>query len=55
MKKILSIIFGVLALITLPIWWAMFNILGMRITFKEIFREWLIYWKSGEPWGVFDT
>ena len=54
MRKIINLTLGVVALIVLPFWWSMFNAIGLRITFKEIFIEWFTHWKSGEAWGVFD-
>jgi hypothetical protein len=47
-------ILGYLGFILIPLFWIIFNILGVRITFVEFYNEWLEHKNSGESWGIFD-
>jgi len=43
-----------LALMFTPLFWACFNIIGIRIGLGEMYRECIAHYRSGEPWGAFD-
>lgn len=47
-------ILGIIALLFLPLFWFIFNVLGIRITFKDFYKEWKLQLQSKEPWGIFD-
>jgi hypothetical protein len=44
----------VLACILSPWFWLLFNVVGLRITFKEYFKELIEFHKSNQPYGFFD-
>jgi len=54
MKRFIHYTIGIIALPFLPLFWMMFNCLGVRITVKEFLHEWVEQMKSTEPWGGFD-
>ena len=47
-------VLAALAVATLPIWWAAFNLTGCRISLVELAQEWAAHYSSGLPWGVLD-
>jgi len=44
----------VIALFLAPLFWLGFNVLGCRVTIKELYLDCIEHRESGKPWGVFD-
>jgi hypothetical protein len=55
MKKIIHVIFSIIAFVFFPFLWLGFILGGVYTPFLELLREFITHFKSNEPWGLFDA